>query len=237
MERQQFFAELERRIAQHDLLCHPFYKAWSAGSLTRAELREYAAQYYNHVAAFPGYLAALAERLPAGELRSSVVENEADERGIGSPDGRAHHELWLDFAEGMGTNDAGTRNGAVPVAEVRELISGFEQVAREGATEEALAAFYAYESQVPRVAKEKARGLRELYGADDKACRYFDLHQTADVHHANVWREQLAQLIAETDASDAGVAERALAAAESAAKALWRALDGIERERLAQRAA
>ncbi|MDP9267062.1 MAG: iron-containing redox enzyme family protein [Acidobacteriota bacterium] len=230
MERQRFFAELDRRIAQHDLLCHPFYKAWSAGTLTRAELREYAAQYYNHVAAFPQHLATLAEWLPASELRSAVLENEADERGVGAPDGRTHDELWLDFAEGMD----GTRRGAAPLAEVRELISGFERVAREGAPEEALAAFYAYESQVPRVAKEKARGLRELYGAGDKACRYFDLHQTADVHHSGVWREQLAQLVTDGGGGDA---ERALTAAESAAKALWRALDGIERERLARRAA
>ena len=235
MEPQAFFAELDRRIAQHDLLCHPFYKAWSEGSLTRAELRAYAAQYYNHVAAFPGYLAALANRLPAGELRSSVVENENDERGIGSPDGRAHDELWLDFAEGM----QGERRGAEPLAEVRELIAGFDRVAREGSPAEALAAFYAYESQVPRVAKEKARGLRDLYGADDKTCRYFDLHQTADMHHASVWREQLAQLIAQNlmAQNEDGVAERALTAAESAAKSLWRALDGIERERLTKRAA
>ena len=75
MELQRFYSALDARIAQHDLLCHPFYKAWSAGSLTRAELRAYAAQYYHHVAAFPGYLAALAERLPAGELRTSVIAN------------------------------------------------------------------------------------------------------------------------------------------------------------------
>src|SRR3954468_24573641 len=220
MKLQRFFAELDARIAQHDLLCHPFYEAWSAGTLTRAELRAYAAQYYNHVAAFPGYLDALANRLPAGELRAAVSENEADERGVGSPDGRPHDELWLDFAEGMGSE----RRGAGPLAEVRELIAGFESVAREGATEEALAAFYAYESQVPRVATEKARGLRAFYGADDKACRYFDVHQTADLHHSSVWREQLGKLV--TSDADAG---RALTAAESAAKALWTALDGIER--------
>ena len=40
----------------------------------------------------------------------------------------------------------------------------------------------------------KARGLRQFYGADDKACKYFDIHQTADVHHANVWREELGKL-------------------------------------------
>ena len=72
-----------------------------------------------------------------------------------------------------------------------ELIEHFHKVASEGTAEEALAAFYAYESQVPRIAREKERGLREMYGADDKTCGYFALHTTADVHHSNVWRTQL----------------------------------------------
>ena len=42
----QFFEELDARIAKYDLLCHPFYQAWSAGELTRDDLREYAKDYY-----------------------------------------------------------------------------------------------------------------------------------------------------------------------------------------------
>ena len=38
-------------------------------------------------------------------------------------------------------------------------MSYFHRTASEGTQAEALAAFYAYESQVPRVAQEKARGL------------------------------------------------------------------------------
>ena len=34
MTTDQFFQQLESRIAKYDLLCHPFYKAWSAGQLT-----------------------------------------------------------------------------------------------------------------------------------------------------------------------------------------------------------
>ena len=34
------------------------YEAWSAGELTRDDLREYALDYYEHVRAFPSYLAA-----------------------------------------------------------------------------------------------------------------------------------------------------------------------------------
>jgi pyrroloquinoline-quinone synthase len=42
MTTEQFFEQLEARIANYDLLCHPFYRAWSVGELTREDLREYA---------------------------------------------------------------------------------------------------------------------------------------------------------------------------------------------------
>jgi pyrroloquinoline-quinone synthase len=119
------------------------------------------------------------------------------------------------------------------VAEIGGLIEHFRQVAREGSEAEVLAAFYAYESQVPRVAKEKARGLREMYGADAKTCGYFTLHTTADIYHSNVWREQLSNVVADSPEAQ----QRALIAAESAARSLWRALDGLERERQQRRAA
>jgi pyrroloquinoline-quinone synthase len=100
-------------------------------------------------------------------------------------------------------------------------------VAGESTPEEVLAAFYAYESQVPRVAKEKARGLREMYGADERATAYFTLHTTADVFHSQIWRQQLGKRLE----SSPQAAEQALVAAENAAKALWYALDGIEARR------
>ena len=224
-----FWSELETRIAQYDLLCHPFYQAWSAGTLTREDLRAYAGDYYHHVAAFPTYLAALYSRLEDGELRRAVVANLADEEGLdGNPASRPHNELWLDFAEGMGAQRTQSRRSE-PIAEVTELISSFRRVASEGSPAEALAAFYAYESQVPRVAKEKARGLREMYGADAKTCGYFTLHQFADVEHSHLWRELLTTEVT----AHPEQAEAALNAAEDAAKALWRALDGMEARRMA----
>jgi pyrroloquinoline-quinone synthase len=128
----------------------------------------------------------------------------------------------------MGANSAEVA-ASTPVDQVRELIESFEGVARTGTPAEALAAFYAYESQVPRVAAEKASGLRDRYGADEAACEYFTLHATADVYHSRVWREQLDRLISEEPAQ----AAPALDAAENAARALWRALDGIEARRQA----
>lgn len=230
----EFLKQLEARIAKYDLLCHPFYQAWSAGKLTRDDLREYAQDYYHHVAAFPSYLAAFGLRLEEGDLRRAVLANMCDEKGVEGRPGRdsvPHSELWLDFAEGMGSS----RNleWHSPVPEVRQLIGHFQQVASEGAPEEVLAAFYAYESQVPRIALEKERGLRAMYHADDKTCGYFSLHATADVYHSRVWRNHLEKRIA----ANPKAADAALDAAENAARMLWRALDGIEARRMAVAAA
>ena len=157
-----------------------------------------------------------------------------DEKGVedGSrKDAVPHSDLWLDFAEGMGSS----RNleWHNPIPEIRQLIQHFHHLANEGTPEEALATFYTYESQVPRVATEKDRGLREMYGADNKTRGYFTLHATADVYHSRGWRKQLEkQIAANPDTADA-----ALNAAENAARMLWRALDGIETRRTALAAA
>lgn len=223
MTSQEFIQQLDTRIAKYDLLCHPFYKAWSEGKLTRNDLREYAHAYYHHVDAFPSYLDDFAARLPHGHLRHAVLATRDEESGADGT--RSHAELWLDFAEGMG----GSRKPVAPPAPaVKSLISHFHEVAREGTPEEALAAFYAYESQVPRVAAEKARGLREMYGADEKTYAYFTLHTTADIYHSNMWRNQLERIVDDNPAAE----QHALAAAEKAAKALWDALDGIEAARM-----
>jgi pyrroloquinoline-quinone synthase len=231
MTTKEFFQQLDARIAKHDLLCHPFYKAWAAGTLTRDDLREYARDYYHHVEAFPTYLAELGIRLEDGELRRAVLANMSDEKGVedlfGEP-ATPHSELWLDFVEGMGASR--DLRGHQPLDEIKDLMASFHGVAETGTVEEALAAFYAYESQVPRVAQEKARGLQQMYGADEKTCGYFTLHTTADVYHSQVWRQQLGKRLE----ANPQTAEKTLAAGERAAKALWRALDGIEARRMAR---
>ena len=228
MTRREFAEQIDSRIARYDLLSHPFYQAWSLGQLKRQDLRAYAQDYYHHVEAFPSYLAALGLRLEDGELRRAVLANMCDEKGAESSNADQavpHSDLWLDFAEGMGSS----RNleWHNPVPEVQRLIRYFQRLANEALPEQVLAALYAYESQVPRIAVEKERGLREMYGADDKTCGYFSVHAEADVHHARVWRSLLKKRITEhPEAADA-----ALDAAESAARMLWQALDGIDARR------
>ena len=218
-----FFAALDARIARYDLLQHPFYQAWSKGELTRDELREYASEYWHHVSAFPTYLSALHARLEDAPLRRTVLENLADEEGL--PAGRAHSDLWMDFATGMGADAAAVRERTLQ-PETAALIAHFRG-AMQTSPATALASLYTYESRVPAIARTKAEGLKQHYGADKATARYFTIHETADVHHAKVWRDAIeAELAAHPEDADV-----ALDAAEATAAALWSTLSGIERER------
>jgi pyrroloquinoline-quinone synthase len=217
------FAALDARIARYDLLQHPFYQAWSKGELTRDDLREYASEYWHHVSAFPTYLSALHARLEDAPLRRTVLQNLAEEEGL--PAGRAHSDLWMDFAIGMGADASQVRERALQ-PETAALIASFRG-AMQAAPAAALASLYTYESRVPAIARTKAEGLEQHYGAGQAATRYFTLHQTADVHHAKVWRNAIeAELTAHPEDADA-----ALDAAEATAAALWNTLTAIERER------
>ena len=224
-----FFAALDARVARYDLLQHPFYQAWSKGELTREDLREYGAEYWRHVSAFPTYLSALHARLEDAPLRRVVLENLADEEGV--PAGRPHSDLWMDFAAGMGAEPALVRT-RTPNAETCALIGHFRDTI-QATPVAALAALYTYESRVPAIARTKADGLKQHYAADAATVRYFTLHQTADVHHAEVWREAIAAELA----VHPECAEAALDAAEATAAALWQTLDGVERQRMHRLAA
>ena len=111
-------------------------------------------------------------------------------------------------------------------SETAALIDHF-RAAIQSAPASALAALYTYESRVPAIARTKAEGLKQHYTADPATARYFTLHQTADVYHAQVWRSAI-----ETElAVHPEAAEAALDMAEATAAVLWQALSGIERER------
>ena len=211
-------SRMDAVIARHDLLMHPFYQAWAAGKLRAEDLRRYAGEYYHHVAAFPAYLSALHSRLPDGKLRRAVLRNLCEEEISGT----AHSDLWLDFAEGMGADRERVRNSA-PSASTQVLVATFRRLASQQQPLAAMGAFYAYESQVARIAGVKAQGLRDWYGADAKTCAYFDLHTTQDAHHARVWAEQIHDGLN----ADVPSTEPIFAAVEDAAVALWKSLDGI----------
>jgi pyrroloquinoline-quinone synthase len=217
----EVWSKVDALLAKYDLLQHPFYQAWSKGELTRDQLAAYGVQYMPHVAAFPTYLTALHASLPEGRARRAILANAADEES----NGRSHADIWRQFVNEMSATDPAE---AAAIPEIQALVDRYSAIAREASLATALGAFYAYESQVPRVAASKLSGLNSFYGANDRACEYFALHMTADVHHSNVWRKLISDCM-ETDPASAG---DVLQGVEAGAQALWNALDGIEAARI-----
>ena len=218
--------ELDARVAPFDLLTHPFFLDWSAGRLSREQLRAYAAEYFHLVAAFPTFLSALHSRLEDGGLRRAVLRNLAEEEIEGS----AHADMWLDFAQGFGLSHEEVR-ASPPSGPMRRLIDRFARSARQDSPAEVVAAIYAYQSQVPRLCGEKARALLNHYGADARTSGFFVLHSYSDVQQAQTWRSELVRLVSR----DIRLTDPALAAAGRAADWLWQALDSSQAHRLRER--
>ncbi|MFZ0784407.1 MAG: CADD family putative folate metabolism protein [Candidatus Acidiferrales bacterium] len=206
---------LDALVEEHHLLKHPFYQAWTEGTLSKESLQLYAEQYYQHVRAFPENLQKLALRTD-GNLAKLVNENLAEELDPSAP----HPQLWRQFAESLGVSDADL-DRARPLPGIAALLDAFDEVASEGKLAEAVAAFYVYEAQVPEIATQKISGLKRFYDINDpRALAYFGVHEEADVRHRAAWREWLAS---QKDTDTFGV----LCAAERILKALWGALDAV----------
>jgi pyrroloquinoline-quinone synthase len=211
---------LDAEVASRAMLGHPFYRAWSAGELSLDTLRTYARQYWRHVEAFPRAVSAVHSLCPDRDGRWMLAENLAEEEGIG--EGRDDHaSLWMMFAEGLG-EDAAVVEAEELEPETQGLIDAFQRLSRKSYAS-GLGALYAYESQLPEVARAKIEGLKAFYGVtDEPTLRFFDVHERADIQHAAVCRGLL-------DALPEAEADEAVAAGAELSQALWDFLSGVER--------
>ncbi len=214
-------AAIDAAVAERSMLAHPFYQAWEAGELSRETLREYAKQYFHHVEAFPRAVSAVHANCPDAAGRRLLAENLAEEEGLG--EGKDDHaSLWLGFAASMGAEESDVR-GVEVNDETRHLIETFRKLSRKSYAS-GLAALYAYESQLPAIAKTKIQGLVERYDVTSPtALKFFEVHEVADIEHADVCRELL-------DALPADQRAEAHAAACELAEALRLFLTGMQRQ-------
>lgn len=217
--------QLDQMIAAHSILEHPFYQAWSAGTLSQEDLAVYSWAYFPHVEAFPDYLRNAIDVTKPGQVREFLVENLNDELGdIDIEGAEPHTTLWQYFAEGMGINQQELEE-AKPLPEVERSVATFKKLCGQS-TLSALAALYAYESQQPEVSKTKGEGLCELYQIDDKqTLSYFTCHEIADVRHREDEREALRLCLEE-----GGSSHELFEAAQAALDAHWGLLDGVCRQ-------
>ena len=215
-----FIDKIDNLIEKNHLLNHSFYKAWNAGELPKETIREYAAQYFQHVSLFPRYLSAIHSNCDDIKTRQLLLENLNEEE-----QGKENHpELWMRFAEGMG-NTRKNINDAVPIKETEELVKIFKKLSKSEKYHIGLAALYCYESMQPEISETKKDGLQKFYNINDEdTLKFFTVHM-----HADKWHRKVVRNIIKKVADSKSKQDEMSNSVESALRALNNFLTGMER--------
>ena len=216
----KFIDRIDNMIEEKHLLNHSFYKAWSAGELPKETIREYAAQYFQHVSLFPRYLSSIHSNCEDIKTRQILLDNLIDEEK-----GEENHpELWMRFAEGMG-NSRQKISTTKPMKEVSDLVNTFNRLSKSEKYHIGLAALYCYESMQPEISETKKDGLKKFYGIkDENTLKFFTVHMHADKWHREVVRNLIKELSNTKDKQD-----EILRSVEAALDSLNNFLTGMER--------
>ena len=215
-----FIDKIDNLIEKHHLLNHSFYKAWNAGELPKETIREYAAQYFQHVSLFPRYLSAIHSNCDDIKTRQLLLENLNEEE-----QGKENHpELWMRFAEGMGNTRKNVKETA-PIEETEELVKIFKKLSKSEKYHIGLAALYCYESMQPEISETKKDGLQKFYNINDEdTLKFFTVHM-----HADKWHRKVVRNIIKKVADSKSKQNEMTKSVESALKALNNFLTGMER--------
>ena len=177
---------IDSEIEKRSLLKHSFYKMWSEGKLTIDHLQGYSKEYFQLVKTVPKFVESISKTTTGN---SDIITSNAREEA-------EHVELWARFATALGVSrsDLISYGGSEKTNEAVAKLMGLADLTFE----EAVAAMYAYEMELPKISRSKIDGLKKLYGMDSEdATKYFEIHEEADVRHAQVWREILQRIPAE----------------------------------------
>ena len=215
-----FIDKIDNLIEKHHLLNHSFYKAWNAGELSKETIREYAAQYFQHVSSFPRYLSAIHSNCDDIETRQLLLENLNEEE-----QGKENHpELWMRFAEGMG-NTRKNVNETVPIKETEKLVKIFKKLSKSEKYHIGLAALYCYESMQPEISETKKDGLQKFYNINDEdTLKFFTVHM-----HADKWHRKVVRNIIKKVADSKSKQNEITTSVEAALDSLNNFLTGMER--------
>ena len=215
-----FIDKIDNLIEKHHLLNHSFYKAWNAGELPKETIREYAAQYFQHVSLFPRYLSAIHSNCDDIKTRQLLLENlNEEEKGKEN-----HPELWMRFAEGMGNTRKNVSETA-PIKETEELVRTFKKLSKSEKYHIGLAALYCYESMQPEISETKKDGLQKFYNIkDEDTLKFFTVHM-----HADKWHRKVVRNIIKKVADSKSKQDEVTSSVESALGALNNFLTGMER--------
>jgi len=165
---------------------HPLWFKIAGGRLSRAALGQFAEQFFLQVVEFPRAVSALHSRCPDLGERVKLAESVYEEETGRLSGSKAHPELFLDFAAGVGVPRARMLAGE-PLPSTAALIHWFEYSTKVLSVHEGVAAInLAAEGQVVGAFGPFARALQKHYGLDATAVAFWDVHEQADAEHSDV---------------------------------------------------
>jgi pyrroloquinoline-quinone synthase len=209
---------IDYEIEKHSLLKHIFYQMWSEGKLTINHLQGYSKEYFQLVKVVPKFVENIFNVIADPSLKRAVGQNLKEES--------EHIEPWIMFSTAMGVqrNDLASYKGE---NETNVAVSTLSQLT-ERSLEEAVAAMYAYEKELPKISKSKIDGLKKFYGVQsNEATKYLEIHEEVDLRHSEVWKNILKTIPEEKQ-------ECALRAAISSLKAQNKLLDSVHKNYVLQ---
>jgi pyrroloquinoline-quinone synthase len=169
---------IDTEIEKQSLLKHPFYQMWSEGKLTADHLQGYIKEYFQLVITVPEFV-----RNIQGLTNDSSLETELDHHFEEESD---HIEAWMRFAISMGVSRDKLLNHA-PTRKTTEAVLALNSLTKLS-FEEAAAAMYGYEKELPKISTSKINGLKKYYGiVNSDTTNYFEIHEEADIRHARLW--------------------------------------------------
>jgi pyrroloquinoline-quinone synthase len=205
---------IDYEIEKHSLLKHVFYQMWSEGKLTINHLQGYSKEYFQLVKVVPKFVENIFNAIADPSLKRAVGQNLKEES--------EHIEPWIMFSTAMGVqrNDLTSYKGE---NETNMAVSTLSQLT-ERSLEEAVAAMYAYEKELPKISRSKIDGLKKFYGVQsNEATKYLEIHEEVDLRHSEVWKNILKTIPEEKQ-------ERALNAAVSSLEAQNKLLDSVQKK-------
>lgn len=144
--------QLDAIVEEYNLLNHPFYQAWSAGTLPMEALATYATEYGNFVKLVPGGWRMHGDETIAAEEETHVV-------------------LWNKFAAKLGTE---IQDATIP--EIKSMVSIVENEFSN--VPGSMGGLFAFEAQQPHTSTSKLEGLQKHYGSlGQEAEEYFEVHK------------------------------------------------------------
>ena len=204
---------IDYEIEKHSLLKHVFYQMWSEGKLTINHLQGYSKEYFQLVKVVPKFVENIFNVIADPSLKRTVGQNLKEES--------EHIEPWIMFSTAIGVqrSDLASYKGE---NETNMAVSTLSQLT-ERSLEEAVAAMYAYEKELPKISRSKIDGLKKFYGMQsNEATKYLEIHEEVDVRHSEVWKNILKTIPEEKQ-------ERALNAAISSLEAQNKLLDSVQK--------